>query len=146
MPGVLLDTSVYVNAFRSGNLDVFSDRTMPVNQDGERLPVWLSAVVLEELLAGANLPKVRKLLKELENDFTGVNRFLVPSGRDWVKTGSLVNKIGLKYSFEDLGRSRLTNDALIAASAARNGLTVLTGNPKDFSRIAEFMSFSLRFT
>jgi predicted nucleic acid-binding protein len=38
-------------------------------------------------------------------------------------------------------RVRLTNDALIAMSVARNGFTVLTKNSEDFKTIAEFRTF-----
>ena len=38
--------------------------------------------------------------------------------------------------YEAIGRSRLTNDTLIATSATRRGITVLTLNAADFERIA----------
>jgi predicted nucleic acid-binding protein len=47
-------------------------------------------------------------------------------------------RLAQKYGYERIGRARLTNDALIAASAARNGITVLTTNQRDFVRLAEF--------
>jgi predicted nucleic acid-binding protein len=50
-------------------------------------------------------------------------------------------QIGAKYGYEEVGRARLTNDALIAMSAARKGFTVLTKNATDFQRIAEFRLF-----
>jgi len=40
-----------------------------------------------------------------------------------------------------LSTARLTNDTLIAVSAARNGTRILTANPKDFARISEFRKF-----
>jgi predicted nucleic acid-binding protein len=43
-----------------------------------------------------------------------------------------------KYGDERIGQTRLTNDALIAASAARSGITVITANARDFARLAEF--------
>jgi predicted nucleic acid-binding protein len=36
----------------------------------------------------------------------------------------------------------MTNDVLIAMTAARHGITVLTTNAKDFGRIAEFRRFA----
>jgi len=50
-------------------------------------------------------------------------------------------QIGAKYGYEEVGRARLTNDALIAMTAARHGFTVLTKNVTDFRRIAEFRPF-----
>jgi predicted nucleic acid-binding protein len=60
-----------------------------------------------------------------------------------------IRKIGLKlvgcwhvleqkHGFEGIGRARLTNDALIAVSASRTGVTVITSNARDFARLAEF--------
>jgi len=40
-----------------------------------------------------------------------------------------------------VGRTRLTNDALIAMSARRVGITVLTWNRRDFARLAEIRVF-----
>jgi predicted nucleic acid-binding protein len=65
-------------------------------------------------------------------------RVLVPNLRDWVQTGKVLSSVGSKYGFERIGRGRLTNDALIATSAARRGITVVTVNARDFARLAEF--------
>lgn len=40
-----------------------------------------------------------------------------------------------------IGRGRLTNDALIAMSAAREDILIVTSNGRDFRRLAEFRSF-----
>lgn len=66
---------------------------------------------------------------------------LVPLRSDWTACGRVLALIGAKYGYEEIGRTRLTNDALIAMSAARNGFTVLTKNAADFQRIAEFRPF-----
>jgi predicted nucleic acid-binding protein len=50
-------------------------------------------------------------------------------------------QVGVKYGYDQVGRARLTNDALIAMSAARNGFAVLTKNASDFKKIAEFRPF-----
>jgi predicted nucleic acid-binding protein len=49
--------------------------------------------------------------------------------------------LAAKYDFEKIGRGRLTNDALIAMSAARTGITVITANTRDFEKLAEFRQF-----
>jgi predicted nucleic acid-binding protein len=46
-----------------------------------------------------------------------------------------------KYDYEQIGKGRLTNDALIAMSAGRLGITVITANRRDFNRLAEFRPF-----
>lgn len=100
-------------------------------------PLWLSSVVLEELYAGANRAD-RKIVEKLERDFERANRVLVPNLGDWGLTGKILAAVAQKYGFEKIGRTRLTNDALIATSAARNGITVVTTNPRDFALLAEF--------
>ncbi|MGH9342444.1 MAG: type II toxin-antitoxin system VapC family toxin [Terriglobia bacterium] len=63
---------------------------------------------------------------------------LVPNLGDWVQTGKVLSRVGGKYGYERIGQGRLTNDALIATSAARCGITVITANARDFARLAEF--------
>jgi predicted nucleic acid-binding protein len=50
-------------------------------------------------------------------------------------------QVAAAYGYEMIGRGRLTNDALIAVSAARQGITVVTANERDFNRLARFWSF-----
>jgi len=56
----------------------------------------------------------------------------------------MLAKVGAKYGFERIGRGRLTNDALLAASAARSGIEVITANARDFARLAEFCPLQWR--
>ena len=100
-------------------------------------PLWLSAVVLEELYAGANAAGRKKLIR-LERDFEKIGRLLVPALSDWSRTGIVLAHIGEKYGIEQIGRARLTNDTLIGTSTSRLGITLLTINERDFGKIAEF--------
>ncbi len=102
--------------------------------------VWLSAVVLEELYAGAGAGG-RDMVERLERDFDRAKRILVPSLGDWRNAGELLGLVAAKYGYERIGRGRLTNDALIAMSAARCGISVITANERDFRKLAEFRSF-----
>jgi predicted nucleic acid-binding protein len=103
-------------------------------------PVWLSSVVLEELYAGV-APGSRHVLEQLERDFEKARRILVPNLNDWTQTGKVLARLVSKYDYEQIGQSRLTNDALIAMSAGRSGITVITANTRDFARLAEFRPF-----
>jgi len=131
----VFDTSIYVRALRQGNTDILQQR------QSENFPLWLSAVVLEELYVGASDNKSIKVLNKLESDFTNVNRLLVPNQTDWVISGQILNKIGKKYGFDKVGKARLTNDTLLAISIARMGFKLLTSNAKDFQLISEFREF-----
>jgi predicted nucleic acid-binding protein len=50
-------------------------------------------------------------------------------------------RLAAKYRYEQIGRGRLTDDALIATSAGRLGIRVIAANERDFSRLAEFCAF-----
>jgi predicted nucleic acid-binding protein len=99
-------------------------------------------VALEELLVGAIAPKARKEFLWMEREFNNIGRLLVPDRRDWILAGQILSKIGSKHGFDLVGRARMINDALIATSAARLGLTVLTKNSVDYERIAEVRRFN----
>jgi predicted nucleic acid-binding protein len=100
-------------------------------------PPWLSALVLGELYAGA-APSGEPAVSKLERDFAKAGRILIPNLGDWANAGRILARLAQKYGYEGIGRARLTNDALVAASASRTGTTVLTANPRDFARLAEF--------
>lgn len=78
----------------------------------------------------------------MEREFSRVGRLVVPDKRDWILAGQILSKIGSKHGFDLVGRARMINDALIAVSAARLGLTVLTKNSDDYKRIGEFRHFN----
>jgi predicted nucleic acid-binding protein len=131
----LFDTSVYIAALRRGDDAVLS--TLWLSADS---PLWLSAVVLEELYAGSG-ERADPVLTKLERDFDCLKRILVPNLSDWTQAGTVLARVAAKYSDELIGQTRLTNDALIAVSAGRKGIRVITANERDFRRLAEFRSF-----
>jgi len=100
-------------------------------------------VVLEELYAEVS-SRDHRIIQKIELEFEQSNRLLVPNQRDWSRAGQLLNRIANKFGYESIGRSRLTNDALIASSAARCGIEVITANARDFARLAEFCPLQWR--
>lgn len=136
MRPVLFDSSVYVSAFRRGG-----DPWLLFRRWTSDSPIWLSSIALEELYAGARR-KDHSVIEKLERDFDAAKRILVPNLSDWTQTGRILARVAQKYGYESIGRARLTNDALLAASAARTGITIITANQRDFARLAEFRPFS----
>jgi len=65
----------------------------------------------------------------------------VPAHSDWTQTGRVLARLAKKYGYEQIGQGRLTNDALIAMSAGRLGIRVLTANERNYRRLAEFRAF-----
>jgi predicted nucleic acid-binding protein len=138
VPPVLYDTSIYVTALRKGNEGLLSMRRLDSGS-----VVWLSAVVLEELYAGAN-DRGQKVVERLERDFDRARRVVVPNLSDWTLAGQVLSRLADKYDYGQIGQGRLTNDALIAMSAWRLGIRVITANERDFGRLAEFHNFQWR--
>ncbi len=138
MQPILFDTSVYITALRQGDDAVLRTRNIAHGS-----PLWLSAVVLEELYAGASA-RGRKRLAKFERDFVKAHRLLVPQASEWARTGEVLARIGEKYGYERIGKARITNDALIGTSASRLGLILLTVNERDFKMIAEFCPLQYR--
>ncbi len=128
-------------ALRQGDASILSLRRAARGGETQTRPLWLSMVVLEELYVGAVDAKALKTFERMEREFVKVGRLLVPARREWSLAGQVLCQLGLKYGFDQVGRARLVNDALIAMSAANHGLTVLTKNPGDYQRLSEFRSF-----
>jgi len=135
----LLDSTVYISALRRGAEGALALEAFTTN-----VTLWLSAVVLQELYAGARERDLH-VVEPLRRRFSDIGRILVPDSEDWVNAGRVLALLAAKYGYEAIGRSRLTNDALIAVSAARLGIQVITGNRRDFSRLAEVCRFSWQF-
>jgi predicted nucleic acid-binding protein len=135
MQPVLFDTSVYVSAIRRGDDGVLTIRRL---ESGTL--VWLNAVVLEELYAGAD-GRAHEVVARLERHFERAKRILVPALSDWTRVGEVLARLAAKYGYEKIGQGRLTNDALIAISAGRVGIRVITENERDFRKLAEFGAF-----
>jgi predicted nucleic acid-binding protein len=134
MQPALFDSSVYISALRRGDDAVLTLRRFAT------APLWLSAVVLEELYAGA-ADRNRQVVERLERGFDRAKRILVPNLSDWTQAGTVLARLAAKYNYERIGQGRLTNDVLIAISAGRQGITVITANERDFRRLAEFRTF-----
>src|SRR5258708_4084608 len=110
MRPILFDSSIYILALRRGDIAVLALRRWAPES-----PVWLSSVVLEELYAGVK-NQDRHVLERLERDFDKAKRILVPNLTDWTQTGKILARLASEYGYEQIGKSRLTNDALIAMS------------------------------
>lgn len=135
MQPALFDSSIYISALRRGDAAALALRRLATDA-----PLWLSAVVIEELYAGVG-GSDRPIVERLQRDFDRAKRIVVPNLNDWAHAGRVLARLAAKYHYEQIGRGRLTNDALIAMSAGRLGIRVITANERDFSRLTEFGPF-----
>jgi predicted nucleic acid-binding protein len=134
---LVLDTSVYIPFINHGIVHP----TIEIHQ-GHPL-IYMSAVVMEELYAGALDASSVKLLDKMHDTFSSMNRLIIPDAMGWQKTGKVVAQLGKKYGFEKIFLSRITNDILIAVTARKIGAVVVTNNQKDFLKIQEYIDFKI---
>jgi predicted nucleic acid-binding protein len=140
MQPALFDSSIYITALRRGEGAVLALRRFTTGA-----PLWLSAVVLEELYAGT-ADRDCQVVERLERDLDRAKRILAPNLSDWTQAGRVLARLAANYHYEQIGQGRLTNDALIAMSAGRLGIRVITANERDFSRLGEFRTFQWQVT
>ncbi len=136
MAKILLDTSVYIPLLRQGR-----SPGAILNTPGSI--IYLSAVVAEELFAGAGDAVTVKALEKLCHIFQKNRRMVVPAEKDWFECGSILSQMGRKYGYESIKKGRLVNDILIALGCKNIGAALLTSNHKDFQMIHKFVSFQM---
>ncbi|HZG42430.1 MAG TPA: hypothetical protein VEY93_05670 [Longimicrobium sp.] len=125
------------------------DTNVIIRHDAEDLPdqhLW-SAVVLQELAAGAaDTSRIRELRSiRLDAEVNGL--LVTPDSEDWVETGRILNALHRgapsRRSTRPVGiakgeQQRLVRDVLIARSAKRVNAAVVTYNRGDFEKIRRF--------
>lgn len=129
------DTNLYIRSIRDAefgaNLRDFYARHSP--------RMHLCSVVIHELLIGASSPqKIRSIHEEIVDPAEKKNRIITPTHSAWDRSAQALSALAPKYGIERGKISRsLVNDALIAASCAEAGVTLLTDNLHDFKRLSE---------
>lgn len=109
--------------------------------------IYMCAVVLQELVAGADDASRIKDFERSRHEYRKSNRLLVPTEEDWWQAGLVLNalqrgrrskKTGMIPKISVAERYRIINDVLIARTAKRAGVTVVTDNVNDFEKIRNF--------
>ena len=139
MKKFVLDTNVYIDAFRD-----------PVRGEDFRqsyralLPwIYMSSVVVEELLAGAETAAhARALDRNVLRLFERTGRITAPSRQSWKRSGNVLATLARREGI-DLRRvaKSFVNDILIALSCREAGFTLVTRNLDDFARIRRAVVF-----
>jgi predicted nucleic acid-binding protein len=129
----LLDTSVYIENFRTGRF------TLPLLRSA-----WIvrcSAVVLHELRRGARTPLELRFVAELARKV----RVLTPTERHWLESAEILSRIRKRKGYDAKKLRDLAFDSLIALSARDAGATLITCNREDFAEIAKYLAFKVIF-
>jgi predicted nucleic acid-binding protein len=113
-------------------------------------PGWHSSVVLAELLVGANGRSEIQLHRRSAADYDKRARLLIPDLEAWLLAGQILNQYLSDRSRASRNRERpklesgekqsLIRDVLIAVSAKKQGVTVVSDN-EDFQIIRRYDNF-----
>ena len=136
MPSVnlaLLDTSVYIENFRTGRFTLVLLRAPWI--------IHCSAVVLHELRRGARTPLELRFVEELAKKV----RTLTPTERHWLESAEVLSRMGEKKGYDANKLKDLAFDTLIALSARDCGATLITCNREDFAEIGRHVPFKVIF-
>ena len=131
-----LDTNIFIGGFRDeeaqAEILAFLNRALPFT--------YLSAVVMQELTAGARTAEAaRELQQAVFEPFERRRRVFAPSAAAFVNSGRVLAGVAAKEGWQVLhDNPSLVNDALIAASCRELGITLITKD-QDFERIAPFL-------
>lgn len=131
MPRVTYDTSVFI---------AYKPAELPAG-------FLMSAVVLQELAAGADDKSELQRLDAARRGFEKAGTLLVPTGEDWWLAGKGLNSLlrglkskrgGLTPKLPAAEKQRIIRDVLIARTARRAGALLVTDNVSDFKLINRF--------
>ena len=131
MPLVTFDTCIFIK---------YKPSSLP---QGFRM----TAIVLQELTAGADSDKEVKLWNQVRKIREKDGTLLVPNAEDWWMAGKVLNSLlrGLKSAnkgktpkLSDDEIQRIIRDTLIARVCKRESVTLVTDNLDDFNKIKKF--------
>lgn len=127
----ILDTSVYIENFRTGR---FAFQLLQSS-----FVIRCSAVVLHELLRGSRTGLERRFVIDLMNRC----QILTPTEAHWFQAADLLNTMRKREHYDVNKLRELTFDVLIALAARSIGATVITCNAADFQIIRRHLPFHL---
>jgi predicted nucleic acid-binding protein len=136
MAGIIFDTSIWI---------AYQPEKLPKN-------LVMSAVVLQELVAGAADRGILKALEASRKQYEREKRLLVPTGEDYFHAGKILNSFLHNLKSKSAGRTprlpanriqTLFRDTLIAVSANRTHALPVTNNEKDFEAIRRYSKVRL---
>ena len=132
-----LDTNIFIDSFRHDEAEVqlltFLERALP--------STFMSAVVMQELAAGARTPKAARELRRLVfGPFERRGRVFAPSADAFAESGRILAAVAAQEGWQLVDENpSLLNDALIAASCRERGIALVTRDG-DFKRLAPFVN------
>ncbi|MGQ0815373.1 MAG: type II toxin-antitoxin system VapC family toxin [Gemmatimonadota bacterium] len=142
MKKYVLDTNLYINAFRS----VVAAEALRQWYLTFAPVTYLSSIVFHELLVGANTPaKTKDIRERIAGPLVRTGRLMTPSHAAWQAAGEAIARMAdrEKRPLRNIPKS-LVNDYLLAASCREAGMTLITDNVSDFERIRPYVKLEFR--
>ncbi|MDP9169985.1 MAG: type II toxin-antitoxin system VapC family toxin [Acidobacteriota bacterium] len=128
---VVLDTNVLIAFFRDPRQRAqFESRY-------HRPLLFMSSVVAPELFVGCRTQQQEKALTAFLKPFEKAARIVTPDHACFREAGRVLAGLG-RAGIGTAHRHKILNDVLIAVTAARSGLMVVTSNAGDFSLIEKY--------
>ena len=131
-----LDTNIFIDGFRNEDAQAevfaFFTRALPFT--------YLSAVVMQELAAGARSPQAaREVQHGVFEPFERRRRVFAPSNAAFAESGRVLAALAAHEGWQLLdGKPSLLNDALVAVSCREQGIMLITKDG-DFKRLSPFV-------
>lgn len=131
-----LDTNIFIDGFRNAEAQAevfaFLHRALPFT--------YLSAVVMQELAAGARTPEAARDVRQgVFEPFERRRRVFAPSSAAFAESGRVLAAVAAHEGWQMLDdKPSLLNDALIAVSCREHGITLITKDG-DFTRLSPFV-------
>lgn len=128
-----LDTNIFIDGFRNDaaqeEVFAFLNRGLPFT--------YLSAVVIQELAAGARTPQAaRDVQQGVFEPFERRRRVFAPSSAAFAQSGRILAALAAREGWQLLEeKPSIANDALLAVSCRERGITLITKDG-DFRRLS----------
>jgi predicted nucleic acid-binding protein len=126
---LIFDSDALIDHFRT------DDSLEALESTVARAKIYMSSIVAMELFAGCRNRGEIRALERFMRPFERGGRVVTPSHSVYLRAGSVLSTMR-RRGFNQAGRSRISNDLLIALSALSIGAAVITHNRSDYSLIS----------
>jgi predicted nucleic acid-binding protein len=127
----LLDTNVWIRFFRD---PLARER---FERHAGRPMLFMSSIVALELLAGCRTSREQREVERFLKPFEKAGRLIVPDHWSLLEAGRVLAALGSE-GISVAHRRQMINHLVIAVTAARAGVRVVTANTQDFTRIERY--------
>src|SRR5262249_49965180 len=104
----------------------------------DRPLLFMSSIVAMELFAGCRTQRQQSALTSFLKPFEKARRLVTPDHAALMEAGRVLAQLG-RDGIAKVHRRQMSNDVIIAVTAVRAGIVVITQNTQDFTRIEKHL-------